>query len=72
MNRHPSVISTSAPSAPEGLDYRPDPNLVAKARAGVAVMIAKRDGLTIPTTRRPLPQVEQDISKWFLDDEDAA
>jgi hypothetical protein len=68
MNRHPSVISTTAPSAHEGLDYRPDPNLVAKARVGIAVMKAKRDHLTIPTTR-PLTQVETDISTWFIEDE---
>jgi len=57
MTRHPSVISTQAPSAPEVIPYEPDPALVAKARQGVAEFKAKRD--------------DSEINEWFIDGDKA-
>jgi hypothetical protein len=72
MNRHPSVISTQAPSAPETIPYENDPVLVAKARKAIAGLRTNGGDRTVPGATDPLAEIELDISKWFIENGDAA
>lgn len=65
-----NLIQPSEPSAP--LEFNPDPNMVGKFRVGLAVMVAKRDGLKVQNDEPHGVINASDIGLNLADLEDAA